>query len=463
MNPVLYELLHKYRTELNQPLNDIKDECWENIIDSVIAKEVIDDFLLLFKTEKTFLPSKFIEMPHNVKLEATLMPPYLKTVHFVTWLRKFNQLINKIGLPGWDTSEIDVNVQFSSEEKTETYGTMSLNEVKDKIRRKWKLDKRAEETLSQIRDIDVYYNEQWSSPLAEEIHITNEEDSYEKIRKILDELFGKVYFTKRILGKYCHTSKTIVLYVKNIECTNVAGRTTTQNFELTFIHELFHAYHYRDNKREIRLRLDYTSTVIKESFAAAFEWNYCIEYKIAGDSDLRRDWENHSVLVYPYSAAQHLVDWMGYTLIATDFCVIFKESLIDMDQALRILLPLDFYDIKNLIHYLEKEVVVTDLRKAFDTLMKQDTIGKIAQREIPAIIRKNRLIIPMLLDLNYSKTHFHTTQYPILATKPMIDGSGVNRSYSEPVHIIGKTKYYLNSQWDKKQLDFLLDWIWANR
>ena len=121
------------------------------------------------------------------------------------------------------------------------------------------------------------------------------------------------------------------------------------------------------------------------------------------------------------------------------------------------------YKIKNLILYREKEVVVTNLRKAFDTLMKQDTIGKIAQREIPAIIRKNRLIIPMLLDLNYSKTHFHTTQYPILATKPMIDGSGVNRSYSKPVHIIGKTKYYLNSQWDKKQFNLLLDWIWANR
>ena len=277
------------RTELTQPLDDIKDECRENVIDSVIAKEVIDDFLLLFKTEKTFLPSKFIEMPHNVKLEATLMPPYLKTVHFVAWLRKFNQLINKIGLPVWDTSEIDVNVKFSNKEKAETYGTMSLNDAKNKIRSKWKLDKSAEETLSRIRDIDVYNNEQWSSLLAEEIHNTNREDSYEKIKKILDELFGKVYFTKRTLGEYSHTSKTIVLYVKNIEHTNVTGRTTTQNFELTFIHELFHAYHYKDNKREIRLRRDYTSTVIKESFAAAFEWNYCVKYSIAGDDHLRQD------------------------------------------------------------------------------------------------------------------------------------------------------------------------------
>ena len=249
MNPVLYELLHKYRNELNQPLNDIKDECWESIIDTVIVKEVMEDFLLLFESEKALLPSKCIELPRNIKLEETLMPTYLKTVHFVAWIRKFNQLINKIGLPVWDSTKIDVNVQFSSEEKIETYGTISLDEVKDKIRSKWKLDKRAEETLSQIRDIDVYYNEQWSSPLAEEIHITNREDSYEKIRKILDGLFGKVYFTKRILGEYCHTSKTIVLYVKNIECTNVSGRTTTQNFELTFIHELFHAYHYRTNDR----------------------------------------------------------------------------------------------------------------------------------------------------------------------------------------------------------------------
>jgi hypothetical protein len=454
MNPVLYELLHKYRTELNQPLNDIKDECWDNIIDSVIAKEVIDDFLLLFKTEKIFLPSKFIEMPHNVKLEATLMPPYLKTVHFVTWLRKFNQLINKIGLPGWDASEINVNVQFSSEEQTETYGTMSLNEVKDKIRRKWKLDKRAEETLSQIRDIDAYYNEQWSSPLAEEIHITNEEDSYEKIRKILDELFGKVYCTKRILGKYCHTSKTIVLYVKNIECTNVAGRTTTQNFELTFIHELFHAYHYRNNDSEIISRHDYTSTVVKESLATAFEWGYCVKNTISGDLDLRRVWEKHSVLAYPYSGAQALTDQHKRVLKATEFCDILKESPLDMDKALRDLLPLvDFYNIKNLI--------ISDMRKAFDAVMKMDKIGVIAQREIPAIIKNKKVLREKLHDKAYCQNTFNISYAVLSPTCQFL--SGKYRYYEDPI-IVDKKECFLCSEWDKKRhLNRLLDWIWANR
>ena len=392
----------------------------------------------------------------------------MKTVHFVAWLRKFNQLINKIGLPVWDSTKIDVNVKFSNKEEAKTYGTMSLNEVKNKIRSKWKLDKGAEETLSQIRDIDVYYNEQWSSLLAEEIHITNREDSYEKIRKILDELFGKVYFTKRILGEYCHISKTIVLYVKNIEYTNVAGRTTTQNFELTFIHELFHAYHYRDNKREIRLRRDYTSTVIKESFAAAFEWNYCIEHKITGDSDLHRDWENHSVVVYPYSGAQHLIDWIGYKLIAPDFCVIFKESLIDMDQALRILLPLDFYDIKNRIYYYEKEVVGTTPNScsAYDDFcktMKKKKVGQIAKEEIPLVINRKPSLVTDLLTENYSRKEFNLPAAVLSPTQVFLP-CGDRKYYADPKVTANGKKYFLYMHWrDEDHREHLLKWIWANR
>ena len=461
MNPILWNLINKHE-------KDIDANKFENLVYDSLSEGVFDEIIPIFK-EADLSPNVFSEWtaitttPRTFSIDTDSMPSRLKLTHFAVWTRRFNRLLSKIGLNEWDFSESTIHVKFSNKEETKNYGTISLDEAIDIVRKKWKLDETSEKILSQIRDIDTYHQEQQSSLLAEVIHASNREQSYDEIRQILDNLFGKVYFTGRILGEYRNSERTILLYTKNIELASAPDRTLEQSFELTFIHELFHAYHYRKNDRELRLRRDYTSDVIKESFAAAFEWDYCVEYKIAGDCDLRRDWEIHSVVAYPYSGAQHLIDWTDHKLQDTHFCTIFKESSYDMDGALRNLLILDFYNVKNVVLYREKEVVATDLRKAFDTLMKQDTIGKIAQREIPAIIRKNRLIIPMLLDLNYSKTHFHTTLYPILATKPMIDGSGVNRSYSKPVHIIGKTKYYLNSQWDKKQLDFLLDWIWANR
>ena len=226
---------------------------------------------------------------------------------------------------------------------------MSLNEVKAEIERKWKLNERAKKILERIKDVDTYYNEEIASPLAEEIHCANREYPYDVIRAELDELFGKVYFKARILGEYYHQSKTIVLYAKSIECTDIYGRNETQNFELTFIHELFHAYHYRNNDSEIISRHDYTSTVVKESLAAAFEWGYCVKNTISGDLDLRRVWQKHSVLAYPYSGAQALTDQHKRVLKATEFCDIFKESPSDMDKALRDLLPLvDFYNIKKI-------------------------------------------------------------------------------------------------------------------
>ena len=104
-------------------------------------------------------------------------------------------------------------------------------------------------------------------------------------------------------------------------------------------------------------------------------------------------------------------------------------------------------------------------KRSFDTLMKQDLISVIAQREITSIIRqkKNRRLIPQLMDLNYSNKNFHATQYPILATAPMLDSAGREKSYADPVLRIGKTNYYLTAQWNKDHLDLLLDWIWQHR
>ena len=454
MNPILKNLIENH-------IEDIEANKYETIVDKALYEGVFAELMNTFEQIGISLELASITKPSRTfAIDATSMPSCLREAHFDVWAQKFNQLIKKIGLTEWDFSESTIHIKFSNKEETKNYGNMSLDEAKDIIRKKWKLDERAEELLSQIHDIGTLNSEQWSSHLAEVIHVSNREYSYDEIRKILDELFGRVYFAKRILGEYRHSERTILLYAKNIDLTCVAGRTLEQSFELTFIHELFHAYHYRRNDRELRRRRDYTSDVVKESLAATFEWAYCVEYKIAGDSDLRRDWETHSVLAYPYSGAQHLIDWNVYTLQDTSFCAIFRESLYDMDGALRTLLVLDFYNVKNIVLYLEKEVMVTDSRKAFDALMGDD-VGIIAQREIPIIVKKNKSLREKLLDTGYCKTTFKIS-YPVLSlTREFL--SGQYRYYEDSIVYHGK-EYFLCSEWDKKRhLNLLLDWLWANR
>jgi hypothetical protein len=451
MNPILVDLTEKHA-------NDIDANKFEDLVHDSLSMGVFDELRNVFKDVKISLNLASITKPSRTfAIDAAYMPSCLIEEHFDVWAQKFNQLIKKIGLKEWDFSESTIHIKFSNKEETKKYGNMSLDEAKDIIRKKWKLDERAEELLSQIHDIDTLNGEQWSSHLAEVILVSNREYSYDEIRKILDELFGRVYFTKRILGEYRHSERTILLYAKNIELTRAAGRTLEQSFELTFIHELFHAYHYRRNDRELRHRRDYTSDVVKESLAATFEWSYCVEYKIAGDSDLRRDWETHSVLAYPYSGAKHLINCSTCKLECTRFRIIFNESLDDIDQALRLLLPThDFYSVKNI----EKEVMVTDSRKAFDALMGDD-VGIIAQREIPIIVKKNKSLREKLLDMGYCKTTFKIS-YPVLSlTREFL--SGQYRYYEDSIIYYGK-EYFLCSEWDKKRhLNPLLDWLWANR
>lgn len=461
MNQTLKELMEKHKDIFKVNRNNIDANKFENLVYDSLSKGVFDELIHTF--DHIGISSKLVsitEPPRAFKINTTTMPGYLRLAHFAVWAKKFNQLIKKIGLTEWDFSESTIHIKFSNKEETKSYGTMSLDEAKDIIRKKWKINERAEEILSQIQDNDAFSSNQWSSCLAEIIHINNNEDSYEKIRKILDELLGKVYFTKRILGEYIHSERTILLYTKNIELASAPDRTLEQSFELTFIHELFHAYHYRKNDRELRLRRDYTSDVVKESFAAAFEWDYCVEYKIAGDCDLRRDWEMHSVVAYPYSGAKHLIDWDLYKLQDTHFCAIFKESFYDMDEALRTLLTLDFYNVKNVVLYREKEVAVNDLRKAFDTFMGED-VGIIAQREIPIIVKKSKCLREKLLDKDYCRKTFKIS-YPVLSlTREFL--SGQYRYYEDSI-VFYRKEYFLCSEWDKERhLKLLLDWLWANR
>lgn len=399
------------------------------------------------------------------------LPSYLSARNFNEWYTKISTTAKNIGLsvPVSD----DLMISFSDTEKTRIFGSLSVEEAKNKIRERWNISERANDLLDGLQNPEDFHESQLASPLAEEISAANRDrkETYESVRAQLEDIFDMVAFKQLILGEYIHP-QIIVLYTKNIENTQQAPgekRTLEQIYEEVFAHEMFHAYHYQNEPEELVERMDYTSRVVKESLAAAFEWAYCVESKIPKADDLRYYWDRYSVITYPYSGAKHLLQPVPHKAMVcldkTTFCDVFHTSLVDMDRALRMLVSDEFYRIKNLIHYREKKVISTDLRAAFDTLMKQDLISIIAQREITSIIRqkKNRRLIPQLMDLNYSNKNFHATQYPILATAPMLDSAGREKSYADPVLRIGKTNYYLTAQWNKDHLNLLLDWIWQHR
>ena len=404
------------------------------------------------------------------------MPPCIISNEFDTWFDKFNTALRGIGLPTFHAFGANISITFSDEEETSVYGSLSIEELKNLILSKWGHNKYILDILQHINNYDDYrHSIQDLMGAIERIRLDNETlPSSSILHAYLEEL----QFYMPVMGRYTRGTRTITLFTKNIEsAAKKHGNTLKQEFERVFIHELFHAYHYIDSygkdRTELKCRIDYTSKVVKESLASAFEWNYCITNKITGYDSLHAAWRTYSVLSYPYSGASELLVALP-TISSTahiahldnkKFRDVFELSLTDMDEALRMMVPNDFYDIKNLMHYCERKVMSTDLRAAFDALMKQDLISVIAQREIPAIIRqkKNRRLIPQLMDLNYSNQHFHATQYPILATAPMLDSAGREKSYKDPVLRIGKTNYYLTAQWNKDHIDLLLNWIWQHR
>ena len=433
---------------------------------------MFDDLIHDFEEVGISLDSLTV-LPRTFSIDADSIPSYLREAHFAAWLRKFSQLLDEIfdkySMPKWDYYRSNISIEFSDEEKANRYGSLTIEEAKEIIRDTWGKHEEIEGILSKINSTEDYRNLiQELMRAIYRIHRDEDCENPEKLHSLLNEL----EFEMPVLGEYINNDKKIVLYTINIEkAAKNHENIPSREFEKVFIHELFHAYHYLDDKEELVNRHDYTASVVKESLASAFEWFYCVKNEIKGADDLKSSWDKHSVEFYPYSGAKNLLSettkrfasW-EHPLDTTEFRVILAYSLDNMDSALRDLLDsYDFYKIKNLILYREKKAGVVNSRKAFDDFMKQDAIGEIAHREIPSIIRKNRLLIPQLMDLDYSKSNFHATQYPILSTSPMLDKAGRKKSYSDPVHTIGNQEFYLSQQWNEKQLDFLLDWIWANR
>lgn len=456
-------------------LDRIDKNDWGYIMDQAKEKNIHEELLIVLKKAGIEIPAEFFGLTVSCGgfcIDMRNMPPCLNTAIFDDWLKKFNELIqkielHKIGSLERNFSKTNINIKFSNEEKKKLYGTLTIEELKDIIRDSWGLHKEIEEILDKIDNYDDYHK------LLQELmgaiyRIYPERDcrNPEELHTLLEEL----EFEMPVLGEYINSKKLIILYVPNIEKAALAhGNISSREFEKVFIHELFHAYHYADDSDELVERYDYTTKVVKESLASAFEWFYCIENKIIGDDELKNSWYKYSVLYYPYSGARHLLFEIGrftgkYTLDSKKFFKIFDLSLTDMDGALRVLLPYDFYRIKNLICSLTKPTTAPNASITFHEFKKLysgKTVGAIAKEEIPPIVKKKPFLVSLLLDRGYCKTTFDFDSYTILSPNRIHKG-GNYRYYPTSIKI-NTNDYYICSQWYENQRDALLHWIWINR
>ena len=396
------------------------------------------------------------------------MPIYLNEAQFKQWGMYFNQLILKIGLHtlGFD----DLGIEFSNDEETSRYGALFIQELKKLIREIWGTNEEIERVLQKIEDYNDY--KKLIQELANIINGIRNSNPEVENSEILYAFLKELEFECSVVGRYIHNEKKIVLFTKNIEnVAKIHENTPEQEFEKVFIHELFHAYHYKNDAGEIVKRKDYTSKVVKESLASAFEWFYCIENKINGYDELRNSWWEHSVVVYPYSGALDLLETRGglslcYDLNTKKFCQVFEKSLLDMDGALRILLEsYDFYGIKNASFYFKeirtKVRTSTVKRVEFDSMWSGMSVGKIAKQAIPPIIQKKPHLVSSLMDRDYCAKTFDFDSYTILSHARIYRGG--NYRYFPEVVTVGTTDYYLCSQWYEKSRQPLLDWIWINK
>ncbi len=408
-----------------------------------------------------FCMFKFIN-PHE-------MPPYLNSNNFDDWLIKFNNHLHWIGI--CHNMHDDVKIKFENQTLPKEYGLYTLDEIKNKIRKKWGSTPEIEAKLKKVKCKEDAIGDQKGEGKNEEslIEIILKTNPCERPVDIYGKIngwFDNLIFNVDVLGDYKADENMITLYTKTIE-KNADVKTFEENFEAVFVHELFHAYHYlRGKNKDICRRNDYTTRVIKESFATAFEYSYCEENSIAMSTDYLTTLRKHSVVFYPYSGAIMLESFpcTSYQLDKKSFYKIFGNSIDDMDLALRTLLDTkDFYDIKNLV---EIAVGKPDLFEAFVEISKNDGVGEIAQREIPSIVRKNHSIIKNLTDAAYCKKTFGVP-YAVLTLTPAAYPCGSDLYYVEPVIKIsgGKTKkqYYLFKHFKSNHRNRLLKWVWKNR
>ena len=147
-----------------------------------------------------------------------------------------------------------------------------------------------------IEDVTYLY-EAISGIICEDLDLDYDSVSDE----VTDILKTSVYLNNNssfvVLGKYLPSANVIVLYVKAIEdAAKHSKNTLLQIYEEVFVHELLHWFNYALMKSqgledELMNRFDYTASVVKESLAAFYEHEYCLNNNIKPEfwDDIRKN------------------------------------------------------------------------------------------------------------------------------------------------------------------------------
>ena len=283
------------------------------------------------------------------------MPHYLKESDVQDWLERARKLIE--GLLNVHSEARKLNVEFSKRLRVKNWNLSgrSLDDVKKELR---KLYPKAgiDAILDDITSEAGYWNSEREFSLRRRLAERIAQCSglpVEVVQRDLDDMFSNVKSTSvliptRLLGEYFPIEHKIVLYVDAIEETAAGKRIenslmdamltfdATSLFEEVFAHEFFHFVHYGFAETYLSdvllTRIDYTSTVVKESLASYFESEYVKQYiREPYTLDLQKIWHENSAVNYPYSGARYVHDeWQ--------FARVFQESLNDMDNALDVLI-----------------------------------------------------------------------------------------------------------------------------
>ena len=275
------------------------------------------------------------------------------------WILKANSCIQDFGFL-WSIDRSNIHIKESNDILYKKYGSYTYEEIKKIILDKYDINEKSiDEAINSIKEMGDCVINDITGGLAREIIAKDEEYDDKKwwnIKKDLEDLFHNVGSKSIILGIFDNSTKTITLYVNAInQHANNLRIPYIQALEVTFIHELFHAFHHKNNNIELVNRWDYTSQVVKESLASYFEYRYCIKYNyLAAAKDLDKSWLQYSVYCYPYSGA------LSFKKNNCNFKDIFDISLTDMDGSLRQLLHAElFYKIKNKVEIVKTIINVS--------------------------------------------------------------------------------------------------------
>ena len=218
-------------------------------------------------------------------------------------------------------------IELSSLEPSKTYGVLSLEDVKKELIKKLKnknpnCDDLIEKILNAKSKEELSEYSGWCAEVLMDRNVGNEHKSYSKAKDMVDDLIGQISFTSLVLGCFYYEpywnydvpytkNEKIILYVKNVQKVENNYGSLFNAYKAVIYHEMFHYRHLLESKNahythEFSHRQDYLSDVIRESFAAYFEFALCEAEGIK--TNHKKQWDLHSIKIFPYSGAKYIND-----------------------------------------------------------------------------------------------------------------------------------------------------------